>query len=136
MPIFSAAAIERATSDLGSAIDGADVIMVVTGGSSQAVVARSLAPLLRDGQVILLIPGNAGGSRSFAELWTMPAAKPMSMSPKWLAARADANTSDRQEAVAADRDLPGKPHRSSVSTLVGIVSASGCCAEYSGHGLY
>jgi len=30
--------------------------------NSQAVVARSLAPLLRDGQVILLIQGNTGGS--------------------------------------------------------------------------
>jgi len=34
----------------------------VTGGNAQAVVARSLAPLLRDGQVILLIQGNTGGS--------------------------------------------------------------------------
>src|SRR5205823_10056054 len=36
--------------------------IVVTGGNSQAVVARSLAPLVRDGQVILLIQGNTGGS--------------------------------------------------------------------------
>jgi opine dehydrogenase len=56
------APIERATSDLGFAVDGADVIIVVTGGNTQAVVARSLAPLLRDGQVILLIQGNTGGS--------------------------------------------------------------------------
>jgi opine dehydrogenase len=34
----------------------------VTGGNAQAVVARSLAPLVRDGQVILLIQGNTGGS--------------------------------------------------------------------------
>jgi opine dehydrogenase len=34
----------------------------VTGGSAQAMMARSLAPLLRDGQVILLIQGNTGGS--------------------------------------------------------------------------
>src|ERR1700731_3616230 len=53
-----------------------------------------------------------------------------------LAALADANTSDRQEVVAADRDLPGKPHRRSVSALVAIVSASCCGAEYSAHGLY
>jgi len=32
------AAVERATSDLRSAIDGADVIIVVTGGNAQAVV--------------------------------------------------------------------------------------------------
>jgi opine dehydrogenase len=51
---------ERATTDLEPAIDGAGVIIVVTGGNAQAVVARSLAPLLRDGQVILLIQGNTG----------------------------------------------------------------------------
>jgi hypothetical protein len=51
-----------AASDLGSAVDGADVIIVVTGGNAQAVVARSLAPLVRNGQVILLIQGNTGGS--------------------------------------------------------------------------
>ena len=56
------AAVDRATTDLPSAVDGADVIIVVTGGNAQAVVARSLAPLLRDGQVILLIQGNTGGS--------------------------------------------------------------------------
>jgi hypothetical protein len=35
---------------------------LLTGGNAQAVVARSLAPLVRDGQVILLIQGNTGGS--------------------------------------------------------------------------
>jgi opine dehydrogenase len=56
------AAVERATTDLPSAVDGVDVIIVVTGGNAQAVVARSLAPLVRDGQVVLLIQGNTGGS--------------------------------------------------------------------------
>jgi opine dehydrogenase len=56
------AAVERATSDLGSAVDGADIIIAVTGGNAQAAVARSLAPLVRDGQVILLVQGNTGGS--------------------------------------------------------------------------
>ena len=56
------AEVARATSDLRSAIDGADVIIVVTGGNAQAVVARSLAPVLQNGQVILLIQGNTGGS--------------------------------------------------------------------------
>ena len=37
-------------------------IEVVTGGNGQATVARSLASLLHDGQVILLIQGNTGGS--------------------------------------------------------------------------
>ena len=56
------APVERATTDLQSAVDGADVIIIVTGGNSQSAVARSLAPLMRDGQVILLIQGNTGGS--------------------------------------------------------------------------
>ena len=56
------AAVDRVTTDLFSAVDGADVIIVVSGGNSQVAVARSLAPLVRDGQVILLIQGNTGGS--------------------------------------------------------------------------
>jgi len=56
------AAIERVTTDPAAAIEGADLIVIVTGGNAQATVARSLAPLLRDGQIILLIQGNTGGS--------------------------------------------------------------------------
>jgi opine dehydrogenase len=56
------AAVELATSDLRAAADGADVIIIVTGGNAQATVARSLAPLLRDAQIILLVQGNTGGS--------------------------------------------------------------------------
>ena len=53
-----------------------------------------------------------------------------------LAPLADANTSDYKEAVVAGRDVSGKPHRSSVSALVAIVSASCRGAEYLVHGLY
>jgi opine dehydrogenase len=56
------AAIERATTDPAAAVDGADVIVIVTGANHQAGAARGLAPLLRDGQIILLIQGNTGGS--------------------------------------------------------------------------
>jgi opine dehydrogenase len=56
------AAIERITTDAAGAVDGADVIVIVTGGNAQANAAQSLAPLLRDGQIILLIQGNTGGS--------------------------------------------------------------------------
>ena len=61
-PIPGFAAVERTTSDLRSALDGADVIVVVTGANNQAAVAQSAAPLLQTGQVILLIQGNTGGS--------------------------------------------------------------------------
>ena len=56
------AVVEHATADLPAAVDGADVVIIVTGGNAQATVARLLAPLLRDGQIILLIQGNTGGS--------------------------------------------------------------------------
>jgi len=56
------APIQRVATDLAAAVDGADVIIIVTGGNAQETVATSLAPLLRDGQIILLIQGNTGGS--------------------------------------------------------------------------
>jgi opine dehydrogenase len=56
------AAIARVTTDPVEAVNGADIIAVCTGGNHQEEVARGLAPLLRDGQIILLIQGNTGGS--------------------------------------------------------------------------
>ena len=53
-----------------------------------------------------------------------------------LAPLADANTSDRQEAMVAGRDVSRKPHRSSVSAPVAIVPPSGRGAEYLVHGIY
>src|SRR5207247_6145128 len=45
-----------------AAIKGADIIAVCTGGTYQEAVGRGIASLLRDGQTILLIQGNTGGS--------------------------------------------------------------------------
>jgi opine dehydrogenase len=56
------AAIERVTTDPFAAIEGADIIAVCTGGTYQEAVGHGLAPLLRDGQTVLLIQGNTGGS--------------------------------------------------------------------------
>jgi opine dehydrogenase len=58
-------AIERVTTDLAAAVDGAEVVAICTGGTYQEEVARSLAPLLRDRQIVLLIQGNTGGSLVF-----------------------------------------------------------------------
>jgi opine dehydrogenase len=54
--------IERVTTDLAAAIDGADIVVITTGGNYQESVAAALAPLLRGGEIILLIQGNTGGS--------------------------------------------------------------------------
>lgn len=56
------APLEMATTDLKAAAEGADVFIVCTGGTFQEKVAEQLAPLLRDGQVILLVQGNTGGA--------------------------------------------------------------------------
>ena len=43
-------------------MDGADIVVLCTGGTYQEDAATGLAPLLHDGQLILLIQGNTGGS--------------------------------------------------------------------------
>src|SRR5262249_9963320 len=56
------APLELVTPQLAPAVDGAEVIIVVTGSHFHADVARGLAGVLRDGQTILLIQGGTGGS--------------------------------------------------------------------------
>ncbi|SIS96010.1 NAD/NADP-dependent octopine/nopaline dehydrogenase family protein [Paracoccus saliphilus] len=53
----------RATDDLAAALDGAELIFIPTPAFSQEDIARSLAPHLRDGQVIFLAPGSFGSLR-------------------------------------------------------------------------
>lgn len=55
-------AIESATSDIGEAMDGADVLMVVTPATAHRPLAAAMAPHLRDGQIILLNPGRTFGA--------------------------------------------------------------------------
>src|SRR5579884_1043420 len=56
------APIEMASTDLAQSVAGADLICVCTGGNAQPAFARQVAPLLEDGQVLLLIQGNTGGA--------------------------------------------------------------------------
>jgi len=56
------APLEMASTDLKASTDGADIIIIVTGGNFQEKVAQSLSPLLRDGQLILLVQGNTCGA--------------------------------------------------------------------------
>jgi len=56
------APIERATAELRAAVEGADIVILATGGNAQETAARALAPPLVDGQLILLIQGNTGGA--------------------------------------------------------------------------
>ncbi|HEY1797590.1 MAG TPA: NAD/NADP octopine/nopaline dehydrogenase family protein [Stellaceae bacterium] len=58
------AAVETPTS-AAQAVTGADIIAVCTGGTFQEGVAEGIAQHLADGQTILLIQGNTGGSLVF-----------------------------------------------------------------------
>src|SRR5262245_39946834 len=56
------APLQLVTAQLGPAVEGTDVIIVVTGSHFHADVARGLAGVRRNGQSILLIQGGTGGS--------------------------------------------------------------------------
>jgi opine dehydrogenase len=56
------APVELASTDLAASVTGADLIAVCTGGNHQEGLAEAMAPLLEDGQIILLVQGNTGGA--------------------------------------------------------------------------
>jgi opine dehydrogenase len=53
------------TSDVKEALQDAEIIMVVVPSSAHAEVARTVAPHLRDGQIIILHPGRTCGAIEF-----------------------------------------------------------------------
>lgn len=55
----------QVSNDLKSTVLGADIVMVVTTANAHAAVARDLADILEDGQVIILNPGRTGGALEF-----------------------------------------------------------------------
>jgi opine dehydrogenase len=59
------ARIERS---LDKAIEGQDLIMIAAPGVAHRVYATLLAPILRDGQIVLLNPGRTGGALEFANV--------------------------------------------------------------------
>ena len=54
--------LERVTSDMREALEDADIIMVVVPSTAHADIARTAAPHLRDGQILVLHPGRTGGA--------------------------------------------------------------------------
>lgn len=56
------------TSDIGQALENADVIMVVLPSSAHAEIASMAAPHLRDGQIVVLHPGRTCGAIEFARV--------------------------------------------------------------------
>jgi opine dehydrogenase len=56
------------TSDMGEALEQAEVIMVVVPAMAHADIARVAAPHLRDGQIVMLNPGRTGGALEFVKV--------------------------------------------------------------------
>jgi len=57
--------LHRVTADAGEALEGAGMVLVVVPSSAHQEVAQTLAPHLKDGQVVLLNPGRTGGALEF-----------------------------------------------------------------------
>jgi len=60
--------IALASSDMGEAVDGADVVMVITPSTAHAGLAGIMSPHLKDGQIVLLNPGRTGGALEFHKI--------------------------------------------------------------------
>ena len=57
--------LEFATSDIDRAINGADAVMVVAPSTAHRTIAKSCAPFLVDGQVVIVHPGSTCGALEF-----------------------------------------------------------------------
>jgi opine dehydrogenase len=55
------------TSDMGEALEGSEVIMVVVPSTAHTDIARAAAAHLRDGQIVVLHPGRTGGALEFCK---------------------------------------------------------------------
>lgn len=53
------------TTDIMEAVDGKDVLLVVVPAFAHRYLAEILAPILKDGQVVVLCPGSTGGVLEF-----------------------------------------------------------------------
>ena len=57
--------LHRVTSDMAEALNQAEMIMVVVPSSAHADIATTVAPHLRDKQIVVLHPGRTGGALEF-----------------------------------------------------------------------
>ncbi len=56
------------TSDMGEALEEAEVVMVVVPSTAHADIARKASRHLRDGQIVVLNPGRTGGAMEFVRV--------------------------------------------------------------------
>ncbi len=58
----------KVTSDMGEALEDAQIIMVVVPSTAHADIAQVAAPYLKDGQIVVLNPGRTGGALEFLQV--------------------------------------------------------------------
>lgn len=62
------AVLNKVTNNVKLALDGADLVMIVTPANAHAKIARDCAPYLKDNQVVILNPGRTGGALEFSKI--------------------------------------------------------------------
>lgn len=60
--------VPMATSSVRVALEGADVVMIVTPSTAHYSLAAAMAPFLKNGQIVVLNPGRTGGALEFREV--------------------------------------------------------------------
>jgi opine dehydrogenase len=60
----------KVTDNVKQALDGAELIMIVTPANAHAKIAKDCAPYLKDDQVVILNPGRTGGALEFDKVLT------------------------------------------------------------------
>ena len=60
--------IKRITTNLKEAVEDAELIMIVVPGKGHEYYARSLPPILQEGQMVFLSPGHMGGGLHFQKI--------------------------------------------------------------------
>lgn len=70
------ARLDAVTTDVGEAVTGADVVMVIVPSFAHRRFAEVTAPVVRPGQTVLVAPGNFGGALEFALTWRQRGADP------------------------------------------------------------
>ncbi|MCG6931373.1 MAG: NAD/NADP octopine/nopaline dehydrogenase family protein [Desulfofustis sp.] len=60
--------LDLATTDINKAVDGADIVMVVAPATAHRSIAEACAPVLSDGQIVILHPGATCGTLEFRQV--------------------------------------------------------------------
>lgn len=60
--------LDVATTDIAQAVEGADIVMVVAPATAHRAIAEACAPVLSDGQIVILHPGATCGSLEFKQV--------------------------------------------------------------------